>query len=45
MVLETAEERKKLLRVGFSGKEIEQLFIWLNDFMLLEVAWHNERKD
>lgn len=37
MYLENAEERNKLRRVGFNGKEIEHLFILLNDFVLLKV--------
>lgn len=31
MILAAAEERVELLRAGFAGKEIEQLYCTLND--------------
>lgn len=43
MILETMKERNKLLRAGYNGKEIEQLYILLNGFIFLEVNWQEER--
>jgi len=33
--LETPEQRIKLLKAGFSGKEIERLYIELNNFRII----------
>lgn len=38
MVLETREERVKLLKAGVLGKEIENLYIQLNGFII--VFWN-----
>jgi len=35
MVLETAQERVKLLKAGISGKQIESLYIQLNGFKIV----------
>ena len=34
-MLETAEERVKLLKAGFSGKAIEKLYIEYNTFKII----------
>ncbi len=34
-LLRTSEERVKLLKAGFTGKEIEELFLILNDMRLV----------
>lgn len=31
-MLETREERTKLLKAGFSGKEVEKLYLIVNNF-------------
>ncbi len=36
-MLETAEERVKLLKAGFTGKEIEKLYIEYNNFKIIRV--------
>ncbi|VVB88857.1 Uncharacterised protein [uncultured archaeon] len=33
-------ERVKLLRAGFTGKEIEALYVMLNGFEIVCVNWH-----
>ena len=38
-LLDRSEERVKLLRAGFSGKEIEALYLILNSFEILGVNW------
>lgn len=35
MVLETREERIKLLKAGISGKEIERLYVIFNDLRII----------
>lgn len=35
MVLETAQERVKLLKKGASGKQIEDAYVQLNDFKIV----------
>jgi len=39
MVLETAQERVKLLKEGITGKQIESLYIQLNGFIIVSVHW------
>jgi hypothetical protein len=39
MILETREERIKLLKSGFTGKQVEALYFVLNRFESVEVAW------
>jgi len=39
-ILESREERVALLRTGFSGKDIESLYIKLNGFVIIDVNWH-----
>ncbi len=39
-MLETKEERVKLLRAGLTGREIETLYVILNSFEILGVNWH-----
>lgn len=36
-MLETIEERVKLLKMGADGKKIEQLYIELNNFKIINV--------
>lgn len=38
----TREERVKLLRAGFSGKQIERLYLILNSFEIVGVDWQGE---
>ena len=40
-LLDRSEERVKLLRAGFSGKEIEALYLILNSFEILGVNWQH----
>ncbi len=35
MVLETAQERVKLLKAGITGKQIENLYVQLNGFKIV----------
>ena len=35
-MLETPEERKELLRAGFTGREIEKLYIGYNQFKIVD---------
>ncbi len=35
MILSTSQERVKLLKAGFTGKQIEGLYVLLNDFKVL----------
>jgi hypothetical protein len=39
VLLDRREERVKLLRAGFSGKEIEALYLVLNSFEIVGVNW------
>lgn len=41
-MLETPEERIKLLRKGFTGKEIEMLYIKLNNIKTVKTPVHFE---
>jgi len=38
-LLDRSEDRVKLLRAGFSGKEIEALYLILNSFDIVGVNW------
>lgn len=38
-------ERAKLLRAGFTGKEIEALYVILNDFEIVHVNWNEPGTD
>ena len=38
--LRRSEDRIKLLRAGFSGKEIEALYLIRNSFEIVDVNWH-----
>ncbi len=38
-ILESREERVKLLRSGFTGREIEALYVILNSFDVVGVDW------
>jgi len=38
-LLDCSEDRVKLLRAGFSGKEIEALYSILNSFEIVSVNW------
>ena len=38
-LLDSSEDRVKLLRAGFSGKEIEALYLVLNSFEIVSVNW------
>lgn len=37
--LESREERATLLKAGFKGKEIESLYLHLNDIKIIGVNW------
>lgn len=39
MILESREERVKLLQAGFTGREIEKLYLILNSFDIGGVNW------
>lgn len=39
MVLETAQERVKLLKAGITGTQIESLYFQLNGFKIVSVDW------
>ena len=39
MSLEAREDRVELLKAGYTGKAIEQLFIYFNGFEVVEVNW------
>lgn len=41
MYLRTSQERKELLRQGYTGREIEQLYCTLNDLTVRRHAWQN----
>ncbi len=38
-VLEIKEERVALLKTGFSGKDIEELYLRLNGIVITDVNW------
>ncbi len=38
-ILESREDRVKLLRCGFTGREIEALYVILNSFDVVGVNW------
>ncbi len=38
-MIRTAQERKVLLRAGFTGRQIESLYVVLNRFEIMNVAW------
>lgn len=38
-ILESREERAKLLKSGFTGREIETLYVILNSFDVVGVNW------
>lgn len=44
-VLETAQERVKLLKAGFSGKAIEKLYLLQNSIAIVGVDWLSEVVD
>lgn len=37
----TREERVKLLQAGFTGREIEKLYVILNGFEIVDVNWQD----
>jgi len=39
MVLETAGERIRLLKAGYTGREIERLYMVLNSFEIMSIHW------
>ncbi|CAG1769985.1 hypothetical protein BAC3_00700 [uncultured bacterium] len=39
MILQTSEERIKLLKSGFTGNQVEALYIDLNCFETLQTNW------
>jgi len=39
-ILESREERVALLKTGFSGKDIESLYLKLNGIVITDVNWH-----
>lgn len=42
-ILESREERVSLLKTGFSGRDIELLYIKLNGFVITDVNWHKQK--
>lgn len=44
MVLETREERVKLLKAGYSGKDIESYYLQGNNIQIVGVKWHDESR-
>ncbi len=40
-ILGSQEDRVKLLKAGFSGRQIEVIYILLNRFEILGVNWQN----
>lgn len=40
-ILGTSNERVKLLKAGFKGKEIEKLYLLFNDFKVVGIALHD----
>lgn len=38
-ILESREERVALLKTGFSGKDIESLYIKLNGIVVTDINW------
>ena len=43
-LLDRSEDRVKLLRAGFSGKEIEALYLVLNSFEVVGVNWQTGKE-
>jgi len=41
-ILESSNERTKLLRKGFTGKQIETLYVILNSLEIVNVDWQPE---
>ena len=39
MILQTSEDRIKLLKSGFTGDQVEALYIDLNHFEMLQINW------
>ncbi len=39
MILETPRERVGLLRAGFTGRDIEELYVIINSFEIVGVDW------
>lgn len=39
-ILGSREERVALLKTGFSGKDIESLYLKLNGIVVISVNWH-----
>ena len=40
-ILESRNERVKLLKTGFTGKQIETLYVILNSLDVVTVDWQN----
>lgn len=40
-ILESQQDRVKLLKAGFSGRQIEVIYTLLNRFEILGVNWQN----
>ncbi len=45
MILDTGQERARLLRAGFSGIQIEALYFILNSFEVVGVDWQEEERE
>jgi hypothetical protein len=43
-LLDRSEDRVKLLRAGFSGKDIEALYLVLNSFEIVGVNWQTGKE-
>jgi hypothetical protein len=41
-ILESSNERVKLLREGFTGKQIETLYVILNSLDIVDVDWQEK---
>lgn len=44
MTLETREERVRLLRAGWTGRDIEKLYLILNSFEVVGVDWQEQKE-
>lgn len=44
-MLETSEERIKLLKAGFIGSEVEKLYLILNSFEVVGVDWQEMERE
>ncbi|NJD76961.1 MAG: hypothetical protein FIB08_07690 [Candidatus Methanoperedens sp.] len=45
MMLDTREERVRLLRAGFPDSDIQKLYLILNSFQVVGVDWQEEERE